>query len=51
MTARMNGAGIVVRQLPQAGASIERETIATLWLARLRVEATAGHEQQLAVAP
>jgi membrane peptidoglycan carboxypeptidase len=51
MTARMNGAGIVVRQLPQAGASIERETIATLWLARLRVEATAGHERQLAVAP
>jgi cell division protein FtsI (penicillin-binding protein 3) len=51
MTARMNGAGIVVRQLPQAGASIERETVATLWLARLRVEATAGHEQQLAVAP
>jgi len=40
MTARLNGAGIVVRQVPQAGASIDRETAATLWL-----------ERQLAAAP
>jgi hypothetical protein len=40
MTARLNGAGIVVRQVPQAGAPIDRETAATLWL-----------ERQLAAAP
>jgi len=34
MTARLNGAGIVVRQVPQAGAPIDRETAATLWLER-----------------
>jgi hypothetical protein len=40
MTARLNGAGIVVRQVPPAGAPIDRETAATLWL-----------ERQLAAAP
>jgi len=40
MTARLNGAGIVVRQVPQAGDPIDRETAATLWL-----------ERQLAAAP
>ena len=34
MTARLNGAGIVVRQVPQAGAPIDHETAATLWLER-----------------
>src|SRR5258705_6852630 len=34
MTARLNGAGIVVRQVPQAGAPIDRETATTLWLER-----------------
>jgi cell division protein FtsI (penicillin-binding protein 3) len=34
MTARLNGTGIVVRQMPQAGASIDRDTSATLWLQR-----------------
>jgi membrane peptidoglycan carboxypeptidase len=34
MTARLNGTGIVVRQLPQAGAPVDRETSATLWLQR-----------------
>ena len=40
MTARLNGAGIVVRQAPSPGAPVERETAATLWL-----------ERQLAAAP
>ena len=40
MTARLNGAGIVVRQAPSAGAPVDRETAATLWL-----------ERQLAAAP
>src|SRR6185503_12926876 len=34
MTARLNGAGIVVRQVPQAGTPIDRETASTLWLER-----------------
>jgi len=34
MTARLNGAGIVVRQAPEPGAPIDRETAATLWLER-----------------
>jgi membrane peptidoglycan carboxypeptidase len=34
MTARLNGAGIVVRQVPEAGAPVDRETAATLWLQR-----------------
>ena len=34
MTARLNGGGIVVRQVPEAGAPIDRETTATLWLQR-----------------
>ena len=34
ITARLNGAGIVGRQVPQAGALIDRETAATLWLER-----------------
>ena len=34
MTARLNGAGIVVRQLPEAGSPIDRETAARLWLER-----------------
>jgi cell division protein FtsI (penicillin-binding protein 3) len=40
MTARLNGAGIVVRQAPSPGAPVDRETAATLWL-----------ERQLAAAP
>ena len=40
MTARLNGAGIVVRQAPLPGAPVDRETAATLWL-----------ERQLAAAP
>jgi membrane peptidoglycan carboxypeptidase len=34
MTARLNGAGIVVRQSPDAGESVDRGTAATLWLER-----------------
>jgi membrane peptidoglycan carboxypeptidase len=34
MTARLNGAGVVVKQLPEAGAPIDRESGATLWLER-----------------
>src|SRR6202008_3478105 len=34
MTARLNGAGIVVRQVPSPGAPVDRETAATLWLER-----------------
>ena len=34
MTARLNGAGVVVKQLPEAGAPIDRESAATLWLER-----------------
>jgi membrane peptidoglycan carboxypeptidase len=34
MTARLNGAGIVVRQAPEPGAPVDRETAATLWLER-----------------
>jgi cell division protein FtsI/penicillin-binding protein 2 len=34
MTARLNGAGIVIRQLPEPGAPVDRETAATLWLQR-----------------
>jgi cell division protein FtsI (penicillin-binding protein 3) len=34
MTARLNGTGIVVRQMPQAGAPVDRDTSATLWLQR-----------------
>jgi membrane peptidoglycan carboxypeptidase len=39
MTARLNGAGLVVRQQPDAGAAIDRDTTATLWLER-RLAAT-----------
>jgi len=34
MTARLNGAGVVVKQLPEAGAPIDLESAATLWLER-----------------
>jgi cell division protein FtsI (penicillin-binding protein 3) len=34
MSARLNGTGIVVRQLPEAGAPIDRDTPSTLWLER-----------------
>ena len=34
MTARLNGTGMVIRQMPQAGASVDRDTSATLWLQR-----------------
>lgn len=34
MTARLSGAGVVVRQVPGAGAPIDRETAATLFLER-----------------
>jgi len=34
MTARLNGAGVVVKQIPEAGAPIDRESTATLWLER-----------------
>ena len=34
MSARLNGTGIVVRQLPEAGAPIDRDTSSTLWLER-----------------
>jgi membrane peptidoglycan carboxypeptidase len=34
MTARLNGAGIVLRQVPEPGSPIDRETAATLWLER-----------------
>jgi membrane peptidoglycan carboxypeptidase len=34
MTARLAGAGIVVRQLPEAGTPMAGETTATLWLER-----------------
>ena len=51
MTARLNGAGIVIRQVPAPGAPIDRETAATLWLARLRAEATAGEERHVAATP
>ena len=51
MTARLNGAGIVIRQVPAPGAPVDRETAATLWLARLRTEATAGEERHVAATP
>jgi hypothetical protein len=34
MSARLNGTGIVVRQLPEAGSPIDRDTSSTLWLER-----------------
>jgi cell division protein FtsI (penicillin-binding protein 3) len=34
MTARLNGVGLVVKQLPEAGEPIDRESVATLWLDR-----------------
>jgi cell division protein FtsI (penicillin-binding protein 3) len=34
MSARLNGTGIVVRQQPEAGAPIDRDTSSTLWLER-----------------
>ena len=34
MSARLNGTGVVVRQLPEAGAPIDRDTSSTLWLER-----------------
>jgi cell division protein FtsI (penicillin-binding protein 3) len=39
MTARLNGAGVVIRQEPEAGAPIDRDTTSTLWLER-RLAAT-----------
>jgi membrane peptidoglycan carboxypeptidase len=34
MTARLTGAGIVVRQAPEPGAAVDRGAVATLWLER-----------------
>jgi cell division protein FtsI (penicillin-binding protein 3) len=34
MTARLNGAGVVVRQAPEPGAAVDRGAAATLWLER-----------------
>jgi cell division protein FtsI (penicillin-binding protein 3) len=34
MTARLNGAGIVVRQAPEPGVTVDRGAVATLWLER-----------------
>ena len=34
MTARLNGAGLVARQVPEPGAAMDGETTATLWLER-----------------
>ena len=34
MTARLNGAGIVVRQVPEPGVPVDRGTAVTLWLER-----------------
>jgi hypothetical protein len=34
MSARLNGTGVVVRQLPEAGGPIDRDTSSTLWLER-----------------
>jgi cell division protein FtsI (penicillin-binding protein 3) len=39
MTARLNGAGLVVKQLPEPGEPIDRESAATLWLERQQVSA------------
>jgi beta-lactam-binding protein with PASTA domain len=39
MTARLNGAGLVVKQLPEPGAPIDRESAVTLWLERQQVSA------------
>jgi len=39
MTARLNGAGLVVKQLPEPGEPIDRESAATLWLERQQVTA------------
>ena len=38
MTARLNGAGIVVRQAPEAGEPVDRGTAVTLWLERQLAE-------------
>ena len=34
MTARLNGAGLVVKQVPEPGAPIDRDSTSTLWLER-----------------
>jgi membrane peptidoglycan carboxypeptidase len=39
MTARLNGVGFVVKQLPEPGEPIDRESVATLWLERQEVSA------------
>ena len=39
MTARLTGAGLVVKQLPEPGEPIDRESAATLWLERQPVTA------------
>jgi cell division protein FtsI (penicillin-binding protein 3) len=39
MTARLNGAGLVVKQVPEPGAPIDRDTASTLWLEREQVSA------------
>jgi len=39
MTARLNGAGLVVKQQPEAGEPIDHESVATLWLDRQEVAA------------
>src|SRR5262249_27695535 len=39
LTARINGAGLVVKQVPEAGAPIDRETTSTLWLERAQAAA------------
>jgi membrane peptidoglycan carboxypeptidase len=39
MTARLNGAGLVVKQAPEPGAPIDRDTASTLWLGREQVDA------------
>ena len=39
MTARLNGAGLVMKQVPEPGSPIDRETASTLWLERQQVAA------------
>ena len=37
MTAHLNGAGLVVKQLPEPGEPIDHDSAATLWLERQEV--------------
>jgi cell division protein FtsI (penicillin-binding protein 3) len=37
MTARLNGTGLVVKQVPEPGAPIDRDTASALWLEREQV--------------